>query len=354
MTKSCNIKTNKEADRRRRFYRTLCDSPQGADIPLFAQAWWLDTACPEAWTVLTVPDTPDWTAVDAGHAASMAAMPIHTPYGDTVRNALFTQHTAIWLSPDNQTKEHKILTDLATALSRYRYVYLQFPTPQRQALPFYWRNLDLRLRYSYHLENLRAWRGTGGTEAVETALRAGMGRDSRRRLHLAETYGITVKPCSASDFCRLYRQTFAARGRRIADTETVCLTQLIEAACQRRQGLLWGGYTPDGELLSAAFVAWQGDTAYYVAGGSLRRKPPHAHAQTLVLFKAIAHCAGFCDIFDFEGSMVEGIAQFFQGFGAAPHPYITLNGRRPGLCKRAWRKLGRLIPCRKTGRPLKP
>ena len=354
MTKSCNIKTNKEADRRRRFYRTLCDGPQGADIPLFAQAWWLDTACPEAWTVLTVPDTPDWTAVDAGHAAPLAAMPIHTPYGDTVRNALFTQHTAIWLSPDNQTKEHKILTDLATALSRYRYVYLQFPTQQRQTWPYSWRNLDLRLRYSSRMENLRAWRGTGGTEAVETALRAGMGRDSRRRLHLAETYGITVKPCSASDFCRLYRQTFAARGRRIADTETACLTQLIEAACQRRQGLLWGGYSPDGALLSAAFVAWQGDTAYYVAGGSLRRKPPHAHAQTLVLFKAIAHCAGFCDIFDFEGSMVEGIAQFFQGFGATPHPYITLNGRRPGLCKRAWRKLGRLIPCRKTGRPLKP
>ena len=354
MTKSCNIKTNKEADRRRRFYRTLCDSPQGADIPLFAQAWWLDTACPEAWTVLTVPDTPDWTAVEAGHAAPLAAMPIHTPYGDTVRNALFTQHTAIWLSPDNQTKEHKILTDLATALSRYRYVYLQFPTQQRQTLPFYWRNLDLGVRYSYRLEHLREWRETGDPEAVETALRAGMGRDSRRRLHLAETYGITVKPCSASDFCRLYQQTFAARGRRIADTETVCLTQLIEAACQRRQGLLWGGYTPDGELLSAAFVAWQGDTAYYVAGGSLRRKPPHAHAQTLVLFKAIAHCAGFCDIFDFEGSMVEGIAQFFQGFGATPHPYITLNGRRPGLCKRAWRKLGRLIPCRKTGRPLKP
>ena len=353
MTKSCNIKTNSEADLRRRFYRALCGSPQGLDIPLFAQAWWLDTACPEAWTVLTVPETPDWTAAASDPTRVLAAMPVHTPNGNTVQNPLFTQHTFIWLSPDNQTKEHKILTDLAAALSPYRYVYLQFPTRQRQAQPFYWRGLDLRLRYSYRLENLRAWRQEGDAAAVETALRAGMGRDSRRRLHLAEAAGITVKPCSTADFCRLYRQTFAARGRHTSETETACLTRLIEAACQRRQGLLWGGYAPDGALLSAAFVAWQGDTAYYVAGGSLRRKPPHAHAQTLVLFKAIAHCAGFCDVFDFEGSMIEGIAQFFQGFGATPHPYIALQGRRPGPCKRAWRKLNRLIR-RPTGRPPKP
>lgn len=346
MTKSCNIKTNSEADLRRGGYRALCDSPKGASIPLFAQAWWLDTACPEAWTVLTVPDAPDWTADKSGRTWPLAAMPVHTPYGNTVQPPLFTQHTSIWLSPDNQTKEHKILTDLAEALNRYRYVYLQFPTRQRQAQPFYWRNLDLRVRYSYRLENLRAWREQGDTAAVETALRAGMGRDSRRRLHLAEEAEITVKTCSIADFCRLYRQTFAARGHHTTETEIACLTRLVETACQRRQGLLWGGYAPDGRLLSAAFVAWQGDTAYYVAGGSLRQKPPHAHAQTLVLFKAIAHCAAFCDIFDFEGSMIEGIAQFFQGFGATPHPYIALNGRRPGLCKRVWRKLGRLF-----GRP---
>lgn len=344
MTKSCNIKTNSEAELRRRGYRALCESPQGRDIPLFAQAWWLDTACPEAWTVLTAPGTPDWTA----------AMPVHTPYGDTVQPPRFTQHTSIWLSPDNQTKEHKILTDLAEALSRYRYVYLPLPTPQRQALPFYWRGLDLRVRYSYRLENLRVWREQGGSEAVEAALRAGMGRDSRRRLHLAEAAGITVKPCSTTDFCRLYRQTFAARGRHTSETETACLTRLVETACQRRQGLLWGGYAPDGRLLSAAFVAWQGDTAFYVAGGSLRQKPPHAHAQTLVLFKAIAHCAAFCDVFDFEGSMIEGIAQFFQSFGATPRAYITLNGRRPGRCKRAWRKLGRLILGRGTAHTAKP
>ncbi|MDE6105475.1 MAG: hypothetical protein K2F84_00075, partial [Bacteroidales bacterium] len=157
MTKSCNIRTNSEADLRRSSYRALCGSPQGLDIPLFAQAWWLDTACPEAWTVLTVPEAPEWTA----------AMPVHTPYGNTVQLPRFTQHTFIWLSPDNQTKEHKILTDLASALSRYRYVYLQFPTRQRQALPFYWRGLNLHLRYSYRLENLRAWRQPGDAAAVE-------------------------------------------------------------------------------------------------------------------------------------------------------------------------------------------
>lgn len=336
-----------EAEARRIFYRGLCDCPQGADIPLFAQAWWLDAACPEAWTVLTCPDRPDEAVglaeIPDGNVGPRAAMPVHTPYGNTVQAAPFTQHTSIWLSPDNQTKAHKILRELAEALSRYRYVYVQFPTSQQQAQAFYFKGLGLNVRYTYRLEDLSAWREQGGAEGVEEALRAGMGRDSRRRLRLAEASGITVRPCSTEEMLRLYRQTFAAQGIRKGGAETACLKRLIETALDRRQGLLWGGFAADGRLLSAAFVAWQGRTAYYVAGGSLKGKPPHTHAQTLVLFKAIAHCAAFCDIFDFEGSMIEGIAQFFQGFGAVPRPYIALCGRQPGLWTRARRKLGRLF-----------
>lgn len=351
MTKSCNTDTGTEAWIRRAFYRQLCDSPQGAGIPLFAQAWWLDAACPKAWTVLTCPDrpvSPDCASETAYREAPApknvwpkAAMPVHTPYGNTVQPALFSQHTSIWISPDNQTKEHKILRELAEALSRYRYVYVQFPTTQREAIAFYWKGLALNVRYSYRLEKLSGWREQGGPEGVEEALRAGMGRDSRRRLRLAEAQGIAVRPCSSEEMLRLYRQTFAAQGIRKGEAETACLKRLIETALDRRQGLLWGGYDAEGRLLSAAFVSWQGRTAYYVAGGSLKTKPPHAHAQTLVLFKAIVHCASFCDIFDFEGSMVEGIAQFFQGFGAVPRPYIALCGRQPGLWTRARRKIGR-------------
>lgn len=351
MTKSCNITANKEAGLRRTFYRRLCDSPQGADIPLFAQAWWMDAACPEAWTVLTCPDRPvsqDGASETAygetpaeKNVGPKAAMPVHTPYGNTVQSALFTQHTSIWLSPDNQTKTHKVLHELAETLSRYRYVYVQFPTTQREAIAFYWKGLALNVRYTYRLEKLSRWRERSGPESVEEALRAGMGRDSRRRLRLAEAQGIAVRPCSTEEMLRLYRQTFAAQGIRKGEAETACLKRLIETALARRQGLLWGGYDAEGRLLSAAFVSWQGRTAYYVAGGSLKTKPPHAHAQTLVLFKAIVHCASFCDIFDFEGSMIEGIAQFFQGFGAVPCPYIALCGRQPGLWTRARRKIGR-------------
>ncbi|MDE7149180.1 MAG: hypothetical protein K2O01_02035, partial [Bacteroidales bacterium] len=97
MTKYCNISTNRHADALRAFYRKLCDSPQGAGIPLFAQAWWLDTVCPDAWTVLTYPAgaTPTDTASAAGWPT--AAMPVHTPYADTVRPPFLSQQPAIWL-----------------------------------------------------------------------------------------------------------------------------------------------------------------------------------------------------------------------------------------------------------------
>lgn len=349
MTKSCNTNTNKEAEARRRFYRALCDSPQGADIPLFAQAWWLDATCPEAWTVLTFPKWPDGAVSETGTETDpetgfrpLAAMPIHTPYADTVGMPFFTQTSYIWQSTEKQTKSIRLSRALAEALNRYRYVYLQWPVGQWQAQPFYWHGLNLNVRYTYRLEDLKIWREQGGTEAVSAALRAGMGRDSRRHLRSAEAQGLTVRPCPVDEFCRLHRQTFVSRGVRLPEAAFASLTRLIETACQRRQGLLWGGYDASGSLQAAAFIAWQGRTAYYVAGGHRPQQRP-SHAQTLVLFKVIEHCAGFCDVFDFEGSMIEGIAQFFQGFGAQPRPYLALCGRQPGLLRRAWRKFDRLL-----------
>ena len=387
MTKYCNIRTNKEDEARRAFYRRLCEgacggsdagsrdgadgsaggrSSQAADIPLFAQAWWLDAACPDAWTVLTYPEDGGATGFEAnatdnatadatgriptGGAASdkasatsgkgaeaeiLAAMPVFTPYGNTVVMPPFTQTSYIWQNPDSQVKKHKILRALAESLARYRYVYLQLSPGQWQALPFYWRGLNLGVRYTYRLSDLERWRKEGD---VATALREGMGRDSRRRLRMAEDQGIEVKPCPVEEAAALCRQTLAARGERMSEAQTACLKRLMTTTLERRQGLVWGGYDAEGRLLSTAFVAYQGRTAYYVAGGSEKASSPHTHAQTLVLFKAVVHCAEFCDIFDFEGSMIEGVAQFFQGFGSAPHPYLTLSGRRPGLCLRAWRK----------------
>ncbi len=359
MTKFCNITANKEAGQRRTSYRRLCDSPQGADIPLFAQAWWLDAACPEEWTVLTCPDRPECsdggseTAYREDAAKNVwpkAAMPVHTPYGNTVRMALFTQNTSIYLPPVNQTKEQKILEELADALSRYRYVQVQFPPEQRQAQPFYWHGMDLCVRYTYRLERLRTWREQGGPESIENALLDGMSR-GRQRLRLAERQALRVKTCTTAEMTDLYRAIFARQGIRKKSHETACLERLIETTLQRRQGSLWGCYDADGRLQSAAFIAWQGRTAYYVAGGSRKKNP---HAQTLVLYKAITSCAAFCDIFDFEGSMIKGIAQFFRGFGAVPCPYIVLSGRKPDLFTRAWRKLGRRFkkrPASDAGEP---
>lgn len=349
MTKFCNTSISKDAAERRAFYRALCDSPQGSDIPLFAQAWWLDATCPAAWTVLTYPEWPDGTVSETGTATGpetgfrpLAAMPVHTPCADTIGMPFFTQTSYIWQSTENQINHPRLSRVLAEALGRYRYIYLQWPVGEWQAQPFYWQGLKLNVRYTYRLEMLRAWREQGGVETVATQLRAGMRQDSRRHLRSAEAQGITVRPCPIEDFCRLHRQTFATRGIRLPEAAVASLTRLIETACQRRQGLLWGGYDTAGGLQAAAFVAWQGRTAYYVAGGHRPQQPP-SHAQTMVLFKAIEHCAGFCDVFDFEGSMIEGIAQFFQGFGALPRPYLALSGHQPGLLRRAWRKFGRLL-----------
>jgi hypothetical protein len=94
----------------------------------------------------------------------------------------------------------------------------------------------------------------------------------------------------------------------------------------------------NGELVAAALTGtFAGKTSYLMSAQS-----PVAQgsgAMNLCLAKAIESACSKSQIFDFEGSMIEGIEAFFRGFGGRPEPYLIIEKNQLPLFVRWIRKL---------------
>jgi hypothetical protein len=61
------------------------------------------------------------------------------------------------------------------------------------------------------------------------------------------------------------------------------------------------------------------------------RQYGNSGANTLILWEGIQFAATVSQVFDFEGSMINGIENFMRQFGAQPHVYYEV--RRLGIFK---------------------
>ena len=84
-------------------------------------------------------------------------------------------------------------------------------------------------------------------------------------------------------------------------------------------GQVWEVVDEEESLVGAMLVgSFAGKTSYLMSAQSPSLKV--SGAMSLLLARAIEDAAAHDRIFDFEGSMIEGIEGFFRGFGGHPVP----------------------------------
>ena len=310
-------------------YRNLCQIEES--IPVFSRDWWLDTACgADNWDVFLIKEKDK----------IQAALPFYLLRHHIISMPFYTQTMGIWFAPHaDDTKqisiqEHRqsLCEQIIEQLKPYKSFWQNFHYDFTDWLPFYWHGYAQTTRYTYLLPDLKN----------PDCLWEKMSHHTRRNIKKAkERFHITVKQgISVDEFLQVQAQTFERqRKRNTQDTEA--LRRLIEVCRQRKQGELWGGYDPQGQLHAVAFIVWQKQSAYYLAGGgnpTLR----HSGAHSLVLWEAIQYVAGYSDVFDFEGSMLSGVERFFREFGGIQTPYFSIQKGKPSLFDRLVVKLKKM------------
>jgi hypothetical protein len=319
------LKQGKEIDRTA-WLAFLAHSPQGA---VYVHPDYLDLVA-EGWQAIEV-----WR--DNHLLAIMPLAPKQKAGYTYALQPSFSQYWGILLADDDlgtayKTYSHrrKVIKAVVEAIPQtikwFRYGFApEFDYPH----PFHWAGYALTTRYTYRLDMTAGY----------AVIKQGFGNDIRYDMRKAAGAGIDVRVAAdGNGLLQLVRDN-AAHGKQLlqpAEIETLeRLTSFLPAA---QLGYLLEVVAADGSLLGAAlFGSYAGKTAYLMSAQAPGKT--HAGAMTLLLAHAIERAAGTDRIFDFEGSMIEGIEGFFRGFGGRPVPYLMIEKNALPLPIRWIRKL---------------
>lgn len=308
------------------WHTLLMHSPQAA---IYLQPDYLDIVAP------------GWQAIEVWRDQSLlAVMPLHLKQKAGYTYALqpsFCQYWGIAFAAGDfgsaaKTYHHrrKVVKAVVEAIpAAIKWFLFGFAPEFDYPHPFHWAGYRLSTRYTYRLDL------TEGFADVEQ----GFDSDLRNDIRKATRSGLVVQVRSSGEGLMELVEANAAVGKQLLTVaESKTLEKLIAFLLSAHLGRILEVKDAEGKLLGAALLGSFARKTSYLMSAQL---PGNAHrgCMGLLLSQAIASACGTDQLFDFEGSMIEGIEGFFRGFGGHPVPYLMIEKNGLPLPIRWIRKL---------------
>ena len=297
-------------------YEKFCG--EHPDIPLFMQAWWLSAVC--------VPEKKDWDVLFAEENGTIVGvMPYHLlkKWGfRTILQPQLTQYNGVWIdypkdiSPHKRYSfENKVMDNLIDQLEKLNVSYFSqnFHHSFTNWLPFYWKNFKQTTRYTYILKNI------ADIDAIFENISTKY-RKSLRKCEKELTVDFNLSP---EDFYDFHKNSFYEENDSITYPKQLFLS-IFQTATERNQGKIIAIRNKNNELLYALFFVWDKNSGYNLITA---RNKINKSNDTLVyiIWEAIKYLNGKTKNYDFEGSMIEGVAAKNQRYGAEQVPYFNIT-----------------------------
>ena len=284
-------------------------SPQGN---LYALSHYLDLVAP------------DWSGIEVFDGQKLVAvMPLHvrTRRGFKVSlQAPFVQYWGLFLDQRPSAKvykqfswERKVVQAAVEAIPKdLRWFAHGFSPHFRYPLPFHWQDYQLRSRYTYLLD----------ISGEEKDLWAGLGKNTKYEINKAKGLEVREGP-DAGSLLGLVEKNAVAGKQLLRGEEAALLKKIVSDSLAHSEGFVLEAW--EGERLSAAgfFATFEHKTVYLMSAQDPSQK--QNGAMTRLVWEALLRRRGAGQIFDFEGSMLEGVEGFFRGFGARPVSYLFIE-----------------------------
>lgn len=279
------------------------------DVPVFAQAWYLD-ACADGgtWDVVL--------AEDAGRV--VAALPYFHKQKGPFRYATmppFVKWLGPYLLPEFRgvlKHEHMLLLELIKQLPPFAAFKQNFHPTATNWLPFYWQQFRQTTYYTYRLNNLH------NLPATE----AGLNRNVRRNLQKAQQQVRVVHNLGPEQFYKLNKMSFDRQGLPMPYSWVQFARHDAALAAHDARQFFFAVDAQE-RIHSAAYLIWDQYAAYYHLSGddpALRE----SGAGLLLIWEAIRYASEVLGLacFDFEGSMLPAVERVRVQFGAVQTPYF--------------------------------
>lgn len=276
-------------------------------IPIFAQPWWLNMVSSDKWDV-----------VKAEYKGVTAFMPFcyhHKLLLKKIYQPLFTPYLGpVFQLPENITAyqrrqyENELIGNLSKQLPKHiEYKQKLFPTIDNH-LPFYWQGFSQTTHYTYILD----------THNSEAEIWQGIKNSLQRQIR--KSAGICTILEDISDHNEIWQLAKKSLLRQKAPLipEDKYALQIIHHAYMHNAAKSITAYHQD-KPVASLFLVFDADYVYYLFGG-YDNAYADTGAMTLLFWKAILFAKSLGLQFNFEGSMLKGVEQYFRSFGGTLMP----------------------------------
>ncbi len=238
----------------------------------------------------------------------MIKLPPYTPHCGFFYESSATNRA----SQSNNIQE--VMTEVVTYLSQKKanLLILAFPSNVQALQRFIWNSYKVIPAYTYRLDLIKELE----------QLRENFDPKHRNAISKALKDGIVVKDTSDNEkSLSFFRHALQESGANVYEKELRnILLQFSDATNSFTLQAEKNG-TPCGIV----HCIYDAVSCYYLLGGVDKRSGLQG-VNHLLVSESIARAKSLgCKVFDFEGSMLQGVEKFFRGFGPDLFPYFTVN-----------------------------
>ncbi|MGM9836910.1 MAG: GNAT family N-acetyltransferase [Paludibacteraceae bacterium] len=281
-------------------------------LPLTMQPWWMDAVCAgKEWNVLLAVDKED---------NILAALPYLIRKRAWLRYIVMPQQTqigGIWVAPsvtEDKWQTAEVCRQMVEQLDALKlaYYYQQYPVNSLCVEPMRALGFKTRERITYRIDDL-----SNLDDVID-----GFSKNKKRQLQKALSLH-AERSMSPEEFYRFHSRCMAEQHKRITYSREFFLV-LERKARRLGQSEIISIHNADGEIYAAAFLVWDKRLMYYlIPCYALAHKNTGAGA--LLVLESIKLARKKQVIFDFEGSMIRGVANHYRQFGSTPVKYYSVE-----------------------------
>lgn len=275
---------------------------------IFEQPWWLDIVAPGQWFESIVKD---------GAGQIVARMPYVVQRNAVIMPPL-TQTLGIWMATDKEksySEQKNIMQEIFACFKDKKAVTQSLSVNNQYVLPLRWLGYRIEPFFTYRINNL------DDCERIYQTF----SKTAKKNIKAAQKKVSISNETNIDTLIKMLDKTFKGQNRRNPMPRDI-IERIVRECDVSGHGKYLEAYDKDGNIHSCAYFVYDEKVCYYLLGAS-DYAFRSSGAQSLILWEGIQFAAKHSAVFDFEGSMVEGIEHFFKQFGGACVPYYTISKR---------------------------
>ena len=287
-------------------------------LPLFHQPWWLDA--------LAIANGVSWN-VALSRAKDGTIIGVW-PYFEGVKLGMdvslppvLASYLGIWIDyPEEDWKEETrqsyqngIVKDLISQMPEFHLFKQNFTPSFQNWKELHWAGYNQTTHYTYLLEGIK------DHDKIFAGFKSNL-RTSIKKVGNNFSIGETN---DLAAFYAINKKSWSVQKEKIPYTLKY-LQKLDDALVNYGHRYIRLIKDANDNIVAGTYVIRDNHTAYNLMLGT---DPDHrnSRAAEILLWDVIQEMSQYVDRFDFEGSMIEGVSQFFKAFGGKQQPYSLIS-----------------------------